>query len=698
MSGPSVSVVIASRDRPELLATSLLALSSQVVSLNEPCQIIVVDDGSRPPYDAAQFPGVTLVRGRGEGPATARNRGLAVARGDLVFFTDDDAVVQAGWLSAAINFLNSHLDCAGVTGETSSPAYNALYEHSVSDHVGGSYLTCNVAYRRAAIESAGGFDRRFAHAHEDRDLAWRIEQSVGPVGFEPAMRVVHPGRSFTAASAWRRARFIYDDWLLFQRYPTRRAARSSIRWTPLRNTIRTWLNVARDRQIWRRPREAGRWIVVAGGQVSFCAILTLTRWRAMSTRDSHVLAGLRHGARRVAYVGPSPHPQAPGAPGVAGLLLDQLLERGYSVDCYVAASMEDDDPRGLGDRDGLSYIIGHSQFRFGRWYSRSRLSKMVSLQLFAGVNRRRLSHRLAAEHDAAPYDFVYQFSTFESVGVPRRKNLPVIIHPSVHAAGERRWLQREAVTMSNDGALRRNFVLAWLKVRAVRQGLDARRATGILALGEPFAAEIESDYRVPADRVRIVGNCIDVDSLQVGEPRSKELVVVGRLAARKGLEDATALSHRLREVDSAIRLRIIGAPSLWSDYRRALESADQSVTTIEGGIGRDKVFGEVAGSLALMQLSRYEPFGLTVAEALALGVPVIVTPAVGAAVHVANDVKIVVEPGDIDALVAAVRSLAELRDDERTLLSHRCRHEAERLFSPAVVADQLVRALDELLS
>ena len=699
MSTDVVSVVIASKNRRELLRGALRNLRDEIDALSQPVEVIVVDDGSSPPYEPSDFAGVTMIRGRGEGPAMARNRGVRQSTGNIVFFTDDDARVEPGWFDAALGFLRTHPQFAGVTGATRSPEFNAIYEHSVEDHVGGSYLTCNIAYRRGALETVGGFDRLFAHAHEDRDLAWRVAQTVGPVGFEPTMRVVHPGRPFTVRSAWRRATFTYDDWLLFARYPTRRAGRASIRWTPLRNTVRTWRNVGVKQHIWRHPRQFLRWSAVSAGQISYCAVISLWRWRSVSDRDIRVVPGLGHGSRRIAYVGPSPHPQAPGAPGVAGLLLNELLKRGYSIDCYVAASREDDDPRALGDREGLSYIVGRSGFAFGRWYSRHRLSKMISLQLFAGVNRRRLARRLSATHKASPYDFVYQFSTFESVGVPRRRDLPVIIHPSVHAAGERRWLLSEAGSaLSADSTARIRFVATWLAIRSWRQRRDARAARGILALGEPFAAEIARDYGVSSQHIRVVPNCIDVHALARHDPSSRELVVVGRLAVRKGLEDVVELSHRLSGIDPTVRLRIIGAPSLWSDYRLALESCDSAVTSIDGGRTRAEVFEDVAGSLALLQLSRYEPFALTVAEALALGVPVIVTAAVGAAVHVASDVKIVVAPGDLDALAEAVRSLSELRLDERTLLSHRCRHEAERLFTPEVVADQFETAINELLA
>ncbi len=151
-------------------------------------------------------------------------------------------------------------------------------------------------------------------------------------------------------------------------------------------------------------------------------------------------------------------------------------------------------------------------------------------------------------------------------------------------------------------------------------------------------------------------------------------------------------------LDPRVRLRVIGSPSLWSDYQRALDRADSRTLVREGARSRHEVFAEVGGSLALLQLSRYEPFGLTVAESLALGVPVIVTPAVGAAEDVAADVCVRVEPGDIGGLREAVLTLCSLREDERMLLAYRCRKEAERLFRPSVVADQLEAAFAAVLT
>ena len=134
---------------------------------------------------------------------------------------------------------------------------------------------------------------------------------------------------------------------------------------------------------------------------------------------------------------------------------------------------------------------------------------------------------------------------------------------------------------------------------------------------------------------------------------------------------------------------MVGAPSLWSDYSGLLGRPRQpGVGRALGRLERDEVARLVASSRCLLQLSRYEPFGLTVAEALACGVPVVVTPAVGAAEGLPDEVARVVEPGDVAAATAAIRELLVLAPDERAFLSARCRAEAAR-FAPEVVAEVL---------
>jgi glycosyltransferase involved in cell wall biosynthesis len=398
---------------------------------------------------------------------------------------------------------------------------------------------------------------------------------------------------------------------------------------------------------------------------------------------------------RIAYVGPVPNPTAGGAPGVAGLLLAQLASRGASVDCYVATSKETDSTAELAGVGGIAFVTAASSFGFGRWYSRHPLTKMASHQASAAISRRRLAATLKARHHAVPYDVVYQFSTIEAFGVPgdRAKLAPVVLHPSVHAAGELRWLRAErAISSGLDGWVRPALVRAWLSMRAVRQRRDARRADRVLAISSAFRDELIADYGLDPTRTGVVPNCIDLDRFapRSGAPAEPARVLsVGRLTVRKGLEDVVALTGVLRGLAGRVEVDVVGAPSLWSDYSGLLEGLDPGIGRALGHLGRDDVAELLATALCLVQLSRYEPFGLTVAESLACGVPVIVTRAVGAAEDLPADVATHVDVGDVGAVADAVHVLLALEDDERALLAARCRTEAQQRFAPPVVADLL---------
>lgn len=99
---PRISTIIATCNRPRLLCEALDSLAAQS---QPPLEVIVVDDGSAPETRAAV--GDWAARGprrelvlrylyqSNSGPAVARNRGLAAARGELLHFMDDDDLLEA---------------------------------------------------------------------------------------------------------------------------------------------------------------------------------------------------------------------------------------------------------------------------------------------------------------------------------------------------------------------------------------------------------------------------------------------------------------------------------------------------------------------------------------------------------------------------------------------------------------------------
>lgn len=78
-------------------------------------EVIVVDNrpGDVPPVEV---PGARVVREPHPGISAARNRGIAAATGEIIAFTDDDVVVDRGWLRALGERFGHEPDVAAVTG------------------------------------------------------------------------------------------------------------------------------------------------------------------------------------------------------------------------------------------------------------------------------------------------------------------------------------------------------------------------------------------------------------------------------------------------------------------------------------------------------------------------------------------------------------------------------------------------------
>jgi GT2 family glycosyltransferase len=164
--------------------------------------IIVVDNGSADGTRRAvarYADAVRIVSEPRRGPASARNAGIAHARGEIVAFTDADCVVDRDWLCRLIPPLADPQ--VGIVGglmlarDRSHPIEQ--YGEEIHDHYLSMTrfkppyaITMNWASRRTVLERVGLFDETLRRC-EDVDLAYRIVQAGYTLVFAPAAVVRH---------------------------------------------------------------------------------------------------------------------------------------------------------------------------------------------------------------------------------------------------------------------------------------------------------------------------------------------------------------------------------------------------------------------------------------------------------------------------------------------------------------------------
>lgn len=202
------SVVVATYNRVNLLKQCLEAVSRQTVSKNE-YEVIVINDGSKDHTDQviAEFhvahPEINLiyVRQKNWGVACARNEGIKRARGEIIFFTDDDCVVPKNWIETLADGYRRHPEIAGAGGWYEYPEevrQNRFIQYlwyifcmaygkgrAPEEIKNTSYLenpagnTSNMSYRKSVLDKIGGFDESINFVGF---VDWELKKRVSGLG------------------------------------------------------------------------------------------------------------------------------------------------------------------------------------------------------------------------------------------------------------------------------------------------------------------------------------------------------------------------------------------------------------------------------------------------------------------------------------------------------------------------------------
>ena len=204
------AVIICSRNRPTLLPE---AVESVLQGDVRPTEIIIVDQSDRPHEGLAARRHeagceIRYLWDDARGVRRARHRGLAAARSEIVAFTDDDVLVDRGWLEALATSLTDLGRRGIVTGQVLAaepetpggwaPALvhskeRAIYEGRIAKDV---LEAGNMAGFRSTLLEVEGFDPTLGPgtpfpAGEDNDIGLRLLAAGCRIQYEPTAIIHH---------------------------------------------------------------------------------------------------------------------------------------------------------------------------------------------------------------------------------------------------------------------------------------------------------------------------------------------------------------------------------------------------------------------------------------------------------------------------------------------------------------------------
>jgi len=229
-SQPIVSVIVAARDEEKSIGQCLQSLVQQTYPANR-YEIIIVDDGSTDMTSSIvrsfseRYSNVHLLslpagteRGTGRKPL-AIAQGIGQAAGEIILATDADCIAPPRWIQIMVNhFEDNVVFVAGPVSEQASTNFFSKLERleflglitTAAGLIGsGRPIICNganLAYRRNAFISVGGFGSAGSFNDDESLMNRMIQRKIGKVVFAPELGAVITTRSSNTMISFLRQR------------------------------------------------------------------------------------------------------------------------------------------------------------------------------------------------------------------------------------------------------------------------------------------------------------------------------------------------------------------------------------------------------------------------------------------------------------------------------------------------------------
>jgi glycosyltransferase involved in cell wall biosynthesis len=207
----SMSVVVATYNRCDVLRTTLACLADQTLPASR-YEVIVVDDGS--PDDTGEMVRehigklpfrLTYLVHSNRGPGATQNRGIMAALGEIVLLIPDDVQPTRSMLESHLAFHQAHPEqCFAALGRVlqSEALSDTVFQHNwdpfkyweldgATELPYWKFWACNISVKRDFLLQHGMFRELKGAAHEDVELGYRLSQAGLRILYHPAALAYH---------------------------------------------------------------------------------------------------------------------------------------------------------------------------------------------------------------------------------------------------------------------------------------------------------------------------------------------------------------------------------------------------------------------------------------------------------------------------------------------------------------------------
>ena len=241
MNSPRVSFIVVTHARHEWIGGAIESIRRQTIDSRE---IVVVVNGLNPETQEllrALGPEVRMtVLNDNCGVGGGRNAGIALARGEILFFLDDDAELRdRDAVARALKHFERDLDLGVVgllvvdpiTGEVDRRCIPFQDKRLPREATPACYFAGGACViHRRVFDRVGLYDEGLFYAGEELDLSYRVLEAGFRILFDPSVAVIHHGAAGLGLSTGPYYYARNRPWVALRHLPLRCCVTHTIAW------------------------------------------------------------------------------------------------------------------------------------------------------------------------------------------------------------------------------------------------------------------------------------------------------------------------------------------------------------------------------------------------------------------------------------------------------------------------------------